>query len=57
MSHFSRFSNSSVALAKIVVCILFYLNKYNLTGKNLIRPFCDDKYFTAAVHFRFECKT
>ena len=25
--------------------------------KNLIRQFCDDKYFTAAAHFRFEGKT
>ena len=58
MSHFfDNVLNSSVARAKIVVCILFYLNKNNLTEKNLIRPFCDDKHFTAAAHFRFECKT
>ena len=23
----------------------------------MIRPFCEDKHFTAAVHFRFGCKT
>ena len=43
--------------AKIVVCILFYLNKIGQTEKNMIRPFCEDKHFTAAVHFRFRCKT
>ena len=29
----------------------------NRTEQNLIRPFCDDKHFTAAAHFIFECKT
>ena len=24
---------------------------------NMIRPFCEDRHFTAAVHFRFGCKT
>ena len=43
-----------VACAKIIVCILFYLNKIDRTEHNLIRPFCYDKHFTAAVHFRFE---
>ena len=50
---FRDFYNSSVARAKIVVCILFYLKKNDLTEYNLIRPFCDVKHFTAAVHFRF----
>ena len=27
----------------------FYLNKNNLTEKNLIGPFCDDKHFAAAA--------
>ena len=25
--------------------------------ENVIRPFCNDKHFTAVVHFRFGCKT
>ena len=33
MTHFQDFKNSSVACAKIVVYILFYLNKNNLTKK------------------------
>ena len=33
----------------------FYLNKIAQTEKNLIRPFCDDKHFTAVAHFTFEC--
>ena len=43
--------------AKIVVCILFYLNKIGQTEYNMIRPFCEDKHFTAVVHFRFGRKT
>ena len=37
--------------------LYFYLNKIAQTEFNLIRPICDDKHFTAAAHFRFECKT
>ena len=61
--HFSKyhifhdFLNSLVACVKIVVCILFHLNKIAQTESNLIRPFFDDKHFTAAAHFRFEYKT
>ena len=54
---FRVFYNSSVDRAKIVVCILFYLSKNDLTEYNLICPFCDVKHFTAAAHFQFECKT
>ena len=46
-----------LTLAISVVCILFYLNKIGQTEENMIRPFCDDKHFTAAVRFRFGCKT
>ena len=42
--------------AEIVACILFHLNKIGQTEKNMIHPFCEDKYFTAAAHFRFGCK-
>ena len=47
---FLDFWNSLVARVKIFVCILFYLNKIAQTEQNLIRPFCDDKHFTAAEH-------
>ena len=29
----------------------------NETQMILIRPFCDDKHFMTAAHFRFECET
>ena len=41
--------------AKMSVCILFYLNKIGHTEKSMIRAFCDDKHFTAAVHSLFGC--
>ena len=47
----------------MVVRILFYLNKIVQTEQNivvfqtLIHAFYGDKHFTAAAHFRFECKT
>ena len=40
----------------LFVWILFYLNKIAQTELNLIRPFCDDKHFTAAAHFRLNVK-
>ena len=45
-----------VARAKFVICILFYLNKISQTEWNLIRPFCDDKHFTAAAHLGLKVK-
>ena len=50
------FFTLSVTRAKIVVCISFNLNKIGQTEKNMIRPFCEDKHFTASVHFLFGCK-
>ena len=44
-----KFISSSCYNSCTKVCILFYLYKNNLTQKVLIRPFCDDKHFTAAV--------
>ena len=33
--------------------LVFYLNM-DETQQNLISPFCDDKYFTSAMHFLFQ---
>ena len=50
---YQYFGNSSVACAKVVASILFYLNMIGQTEYNLIRPFCDEKRFTTVGHFRF----
>ena len=48
---------SSEVLAKMVECILFYPNVVCKTQRNTISPFCEEKYCTTAVHFRFQCES
>ena len=54
---FRNFRTASAAHDKIVEIILIYLKMIDQTQWSLIRPICDDKHFTAAAHFWFECET
>ena len=60
--HFQKYHDfrdilkSSEAQAKMVKCILFYLNMVDNTQGNSISPFSEDTYFTTAAYFRFQCE-
>ena len=56
MITFTGVCNLLEARAKIGVCIKFYWNKIVQTEYSLIRPFCGEKHFTAAAHFKVEWK-
>ena len=56
MITFTVVCNLLEARAKIGVCIIFYWNKIVQTEYSLIRPFCGEKHFTAAAHFKVEWK-
>ena len=50
---FFSFFKTSVAHSKMAECILSYLNMVAQTQET----FCDNKYFTATAHLRFQCES
>ena len=47
----------SAAQYKIILCVLFHVNKFDQAWHNLISPFSCNTFFMTGVHFRFDRKT
>ena len=46
--------SSTFKIVEIILCLAEHGSR---TRQNWINPFFDDRYFTTAAHFRFQCET
>ena len=50
---FQNFRKSSAAHAKIIVCVLLYVNMFDKPPCNVMSPFSNDIFYQFGLHFRF----